>query len=280
MSNELANGKRRAVRALGWLMLAAGGLSTAVPFLWMLVTALKPASSVLTIPPRIAPNEFTLENFRQVATAFPLVTFFGNSVGVAAVTVASQVLTGAMAAYAFARLTFRGREALFMVYLATLMVPAQVLMTPLFIMMRWLGWQDTYLGLVAPGLVSVFGTFLLRQSFLTIPRALEEAAFIDGASHWRVFWQIIMPLSKPAVATFVVFAFMSSWNSFLWPLIIVGSEQHMTLPLGLTMFQGRWMTQWNMLMAGTLISVLPIVAVYLAAQNQFIKGLTLTGIKG
>jgi multiple sugar transport system permease protein len=185
-----------------------------------------------------------------------------------------------MAAYAFARIRFRGRDLLFLVYLITLMVPAQVTMVPLFILMRLLGLTNSYAGLILPSVTSAFGVFLLRQFFLTIPRDLEEAAFLDGASHWTVFWRVILPLSRPGLAALTIFSFMASWNSFLWPLLIITDQSLMTLPLGLSTLQGQYTTVWNQLMAGTVISILPIVVVYVLAQRHFVEGMTLSGLKG
>jgi multiple sugar transport system permease protein len=205
---------------------------------------------------------------------------FFNSLLVAVLTTLGQLLASSMAAYAFARMKFRGSGTLFLLYLATLMIPFQVTITPLFILMRHLGWINTYQGLILPGVFSAFGTFLLRQFFLTIPRELEEAAFIDGASHWTVYWRIILPLGKPALATLGVFSFMGSWNAFLWPLFVVRDLELMTLPVGLATLHGRWLTQWNLVMAGTVITVLPMLAVYLLAQQYFVRGVVLSGIKG
>ncbi|HMC02927.1 MAG TPA: carbohydrate ABC transporter permease, partial [Cellulomonadaceae bacterium] len=173
-----------------------------------------------------------------------------------------------------------GRDALFLVYLATLMVPLQVIVVPLFIEMRFMNFVNSYPGLILPSIASAFGTFLLRQAFLGLPRELEEAAFIDGASHWTVFRRIVLPLSGPALATFGIFAFMASWNSFLWPLIVTSSQDLMTLPVGLSNLHGRYATAWNLVMAGSTISVIPIVLVYLVAQRHVVRGVALSGLKG
>lgn len=190
-----------------------------------------------------------------------------------------MVLFCAMSGYAFARITFPGRELLFYAYLATLMVPQQVTLTPLFVIMTWLGWGNTYQALILPGSFGAFGTFLLRQFFLRLPKEIEEAAFIDGAGYIRIFFSIAIHLARPALATLAVFAFMASWNSFLWPLIITSDQSMMTLPLGLSALQGRWSTDWNVLMAGTVISTLPIIALYVFAQKYIIRGLSHTGLK-
>ncbi|MCM3731146.1 carbohydrate ABC transporter permease [Fictibacillus nanhaiensis] len=259
--------------------ISLGALIMIIPFLWMLSTSIKDQGATMTLPPQFIPETITFTNYAQVAESFPIWKFLFNSFFVAVTSTLGQLLLCSMAAYAFSRLHFKGRDTLFLIYLATLMVPMQVTMTPQFILMKYLGWLDTYQGLILPGLFNAFGTFLLRQFFLGIPKSLEEAAFIDGASHFRVFFQIILPLSKPALATLAIFSFMQSWNNFLWPLIIVSNQDLMTVPLGLSILQGRWATDWNLLMAGVVISVIPILAVYLFAQKYFIKGITLSGIK-
>jgi len=185
-----------------------------------------------------------------------------------------------MAAYAFARLWFRGQNLVFLLYLGTLMVPFQVIVVPLFVEMRYANLVNTYPGLILPAIASAFGTFLLRQAFMTLPKDFDEAAFIDGASHWTVFTRIILPLSGPALATFAVFAFMASWNSFLWPLVIVNSPDLMTLPVGLASLQGRFTTAWNLVMAGATVSVIPILIVYAFAQKYVVQGFAQSGIKG
>lgn len=250
------------------------------PFVWMVSTSLKPDGALLATPPQLIPDPISPENYVRVGDAVPLWRFVLNSLGVAIVSTTLQVLTSAMAAYAFSRLRFPGRDKLFLLYLATLMVPIQVTIVPLFIEMRLLGLVNSYAGIVAPSIASVFGTFLLRQAFLGLPREFEEAAFIDGAGHWTVFHRIVLPLSGAALATFGVFAFMASWNAFLWPLVVVNSQEFMTLPVGLSTLQGQYTTQWNLLMAGATVSAIPILVLYLVAQKQVIRGMTLSGLKG
>jgi multiple sugar transport system permease protein len=271
---------RLLARTLLYAALLAGGLLMIFPFLWMLSTSFQGAGALLVPPPRLVPSPIETGNYAEIAAAFPLSRFLLNSVGVATVSTVLQVGTSAMAAYAFARLRFRGRDALFLVYIATLMVPLQVTIMPLFVEMKYLGLIDTYPGLVLPSIASAFGTFLLRQAFLGLPRELEEAAFMDGASHLTVFRRIVVPLALPAMATFGIFAFMASWNSFLWPLIIVNSPELMTLPVGLSNLQGRYATSWNLLMAGSTVAVLPILIVYAVGQRYVIRGVTLSGLKG
>jgi multiple sugar transport system permease protein len=268
---------KRAVLYGGLLIAAA---TMIVPFLWMLSTSLKADQFVLTMPPQFLPRPLTLDSYQRLLELFPIARMFINSLFVAVVTTVGQVFVSALAAYAFARMQFRGRDVVFLLYLATLMIPSQVTITPLFILMRYLGWINTYQGLIAPGIFTAFGTFLLRQFFLTLPKDLEEAAFIDGASHLTVFLRIILPLARPALATLAVFAFMGSWNSFLWPLFIVRNEVLMTLPVGLATLHGRWLTQWNLVMAGSVITVIPMLVIYLFAQRYFVRGVVLSGLKG
>jgi multiple sugar transport system permease protein len=267
-------------RVLLHIVLIALAATMVFPFLWTLSASLKGNDAVLATPPSLFPSPVHWDNYSAVFQALPLARFFVNSLLVAVSTTLLQLLTCAMAAYAFARIRFRGRDLLFLVYLITLMVPAQVTMVPLFILMRLLGLTNSYAGLILPGVTSAFGVFLLRQFFLTIPRDLEEAAFLDGASHWTVFWRVILPLSRPGLAALTIFSFMASWNSFLWPLLIITDQSLMTLPLGLSTLQGQYTTVWNQLMAGTVISILPIVVVYVLAQRHFVEGMTLSGLKG
>jgi len=269
----------RGMTVLRYLVLILCGAVMILPFLWMLTTSLKPPGAVLTIPPQILPRQLTLESYTRVSEAVPLVRMLGNSFVVTLACVAGQLATSALSAYAFARMHWRGRDTLFLLYLATLMVPQQVTITPLFILMQRLGWVDSYQGLIAPGLVSAFGTFLLRQAMLAVPREYEEAALLDGGNHWTLFRHVCLPLVGPSLATLAVLATMSSWNSFLWPLFITRDERLMTLPVGLALLQGRYTTEWSMVMAGAVITVLPIILVYLVAQRAFVRGVALSGLK-
>jgi len=271
----------RALRRLVvYALLLLGAAVMLFPFLWMVSTSLKQDFALFVTPPKLIPSPVETHNYTRVGELMPIWRILFNSVFVAALSTALAVFTSAMAAYAFARLRFPGRDALFFVYLATLMVPFQVTIVPLFIEMKHLGFVNSYPGLILPTIASAFGTFLLRQQFLTLPRELEEAAFMDGAGHWTVFTRIIVPLGAPALATFGIFAFMASWNSFLWPLVIINSQNLMTLPLGLANLHGQYTTQWNLVMAGTTISVVPILVVYLLAQKYIVRGFVFSGIKG
>ena len=263
-----------------YLALIAGALVMIFPFAWMVSTSLTTDAQLFVTPPQLIPSPAQPENYGRVADTFPIGRFAINSAVVAVVTTLLQLITSAMGAYAFARIRFPGREVLFLVYLATLMVPMQVIVVPLFIEMRLIGQVNSYGGLILPGIASAFGTFLLRQYFLSLPIELEEAAWMDGASRWTIFSRIVMPLSGPALATFGIFAFMASWNAFLWPLLVVSDTELMTLPVGLSNLHGRYVTEWNLVMAGATLSVIPIVIVYLAAQRYVVRGIALSGLKG
>jgi len=272
--------RRRVGQLLVHLALAIGALAMVFPFAWMVSTSLTADAQLFVTPPRLIPDPVQPENYGRVFDTFPIGRFALNSGIVAVVSTALQLLTSAMGAYAFARIRFPGRDVLFVVYLATLMIPMQVLVVPLFIEMRLIGQVNSYGGLILPGIASAFGTFLLRQYFLTLPLELEEAALMDGASRWTIFRRIVLPLSGPALATFGIFAFMASWNAFLWPLLVVSDTELMTLPVGLSNLHGRFVTEWNLVLAGATISVVPIVIVYLAAQRYVVRGIALSGLKG
>ncbi|PFG13550.1 carbohydrate ABC transporter membrane protein 2 (CUT1 family) [Bacillus sp. es.036] len=273
--------KRRPImkKVLFYLLLIGGAFIMLVPFLWMVSTSLKPDGATMVLPPELVPNQPTTQNYEQVTQQFPMVRFLWNSVVVAVLTTIGQMIFSSMAAYAFARMQFRGRDKLFLLYLATMMVPTQVTMIPQFILIKQFGWLDSYPGLIIPTMFAVFGTFLMRQAMLSIPRELEEAAFMDGANHFQVFYRVCLPLIKPMLAALGIFTFMQSWNNFLWPLIVISNKELATLPLGLSLLQGRWGTDWGLMMAGVVISVLPILIVYLFAQKYFIQGMTMSGMK-
>lgn len=263
-----------------YLLLILSAAVMIIPFLWMLSTSLKTAQYTLSLPPQLIPQPATLDSYRKLFDLYPMGRMMFNSLFVAVATTLGQLITCSMAAYAFARMKFRGSNLLFLVYLATLMVPFQVTITPLFILMRILGWINTYQGIILPGVFSAFGTFLMRQAFITIPVEYEESAVLDGASPLTIFLRIIVPLSRPTLATLAVFAFMGSWNAFLWPLFVVRDPVLMTLPVGLATLHGRWLTEWNLAMAGTVITIVPMMIVYMIAQQYLVKGFVMSGLKG
>ena len=262
------------------VIIYALALATIAPFIWMLLTSVKDIGDIFVYPPKWLPSKFHFENYARAFQAAPFGRYYLNSLIVACTVTLGQLITCSMAAYAFARLQFKGRDVLFYIFLGTMMIPYQVTMIPSFMVLYWLGWVDSYQAMIVPGLASAFGTFLLRQFFLTIPKELEEAAYIDGCGKFRVLWQIIIPLSKPALATLAIFTFMGTFNDFIWALIVVNSDHLRTVQLGLAIFRDRYITDWDLLMAGSVMATLPILIIFFFAQKYFIKGITLSGIKG
>jgi multiple sugar transport system permease protein len=263
------------------VLLAAVLLGAAImlfPFLWTVITSITPEGS-LAGGPTLLVEDPTLDAYRTLLDSVPMWRIMLNSFGVAVAATVLQLVTGAMAGYGFARLSFPGKNIVFAGYLATLMIPLQVLVVPLFIEMKTFQLNDTYLALLAPGIASAFGVFLLRQAVMAVPTELDEAATLDGAGHLRIFTTIVLPLIRPTLATVAVFAFMNSWNGFLWPLVVIRSPELMTLPLGLSTLQGQFTTEWDVVMAGSVLSIIPIAVVYLLAQRHIIAGIAHTGIK-
>jgi multiple sugar transport system permease protein len=272
--------EQNALRSAGSVVLhiavALAAIAFLFPFFWMVSNAIRPNGEVLATPPRLLPSEYQWGNFIEAGVHLPFGRFFLNSTIVAGSITVITLVISSLAGYAFARLRFPGRDSLFIVYLATLMVPQAVLVIPLFLMMSELGWVNTYQGLILPVAFGSFGTFLMRQFFLSIPLELEEAAMIDGASRLRILLSIFVPLATPALGLLALFTFTGQWNSFLWPLIVVNSTDHATIPLGLTAFQGQNGTQWNYLMAGAAISMLPGLTLTLLLQKYIFRGIAIS----
>ncbi|GLW06446.1 sugar ABC transporter permease [Microtetraspora sp. NBRC 13810] len=266
-------------RAVRYAIAVAGALVMLFPFAWAVLTSITPGDAVLATPPDLTPDGAGLDAYRRLLEATPFWRILLNSLWIGVASTILQLVTSAMAAYAFARLPFPGRGALFAVYLATLMIPLQVLIVPLFIEMRTFNLVDTYFAVLAPTIASAFGVFLLRQAIAQVPREFDEAAVLDGAGHLRIFVSVVLPLIRPALATFAVFGFMASWNSYLWPLVIIRSPEFMTLPLGLAELHGRFTTEWNVVMAGSVVSVVPIAILYAFAQKHVIASVAQTGLK-
>ena len=275
-----ADWRRVALPLLTYAVLTALAIATMIPILWMVLTAFKSAPEVAASPPTFIPREWHPENFAEAWRFAPFGQYLLNTAFMAGTITVLEVITSALAAYAFARLRFRGRDLLFLVYLGTLMIPRQVTLIPSFILMRELHWVDTYQGLIIPQAFSAFGTFLLRQFFLTIPYELEDAARIDGATRFGCFARIILPLSGPALATLAVFVFLFQWNNLLWPLVISNTDGTRPLAVGLRKFLGEHGTDWNLLMAAATLATLPVLALYLVAQRWFVRGITMSGLGG
>jgi multiple sugar transport system permease protein len=250
-----------------------------VPFLWMVSTSLMGELEAYAYPPQLVPDDPRWDNYRGALTARPFGRYLLNSLVFAAGLVVGQLVTAATAGYAFARLEFGGRDRLFLLVLATMMVPGIVVLIPRFLFVNALGWVDTYAGLIGTELVSVWGIFLMRQYFRTVPRELEEAARVDGAGPWRIFWSVSLPLAKPALATLGLFAFIEAWKSLLWPLVVTRSDAMRTVEIGIASFHGLYVTNWPYQMAAGVTAVVPIVLLFLLTQRYFVQGIQMTGFK-
>lgn len=272
---------RHIQRTGAYVVLVLASIAFILPLLWMVTTSLKSASSVLEFPPRFIPDEYHWENYPDAWTAMPFTRFTLNSILVTTLSVVGNLVSCILPAYAFARLRSRMRAAMFAAMLATMMIPAQVTLVPKFLLFSKLGLVDTYWPLVLP---NFFGTalliFLLRQFFTAIPEELVDAARVDGAGELRILWRIMVPLSMPAIATVTLLSFVSAWGEYLDPLIYLRSTDKYTIPLGIALFRGEHDDQYHLMMAISVMALAPIIAVFLAAQKYFIRGITLTGIAG
>lgn len=267
---------------LAHMLLITGSVVFAGPFLWMLMSSLKTQFEIYYFPPKLLPEAVQWQNYVVVFRDQPFARYIGNSMFVSLCVTSGVILTSSLAGYSFARLRFPGRDRIFLLYLGTMMIPGAVLLIPSYALMIELGWRDSYYALIVPGLVSAWGTFLMRQFMLNIPKELEDAAFIDGAARLRIYWTIIMPVSKPVIATLAIFTFMGVWNELLWPVIILRTPEMYTLPMGLAKFQSRFpnQTPWHLVMAASTISVLPILILFMAGQKYYVQGIVTTGLKG
>jgi len=280
MMNLEAYKKNNIAKILEYMLLIVTAGIFLIPIVWMFTTSLKPSNETITIPPTLIGSTLAWDNYVKAWNFLPFGIFMMNSFIVSIAVTIMVVITSSLAAYAFARIQFKGRDTLFLLYLGTLMIPQQVTMIPLFIIMKKLGWVDTYLALILPVSFTAFGTFLMRQFFLTIPYELEEAGRIDGCSPFGLFARIVMPMSKPALSTLAIFSFIGQWKNFLWPLIIVNKTDMKTLTLGIRMFQGQYGTEWNLLMCATAIAVIPSIIIFILLQKYLIEGISLTGMGG
>lgn len=270
---------RPGIRLIAYLLLTLGAIPMVLPFIWMSSGAVKPLHETMRIPPTWFPEQVRLLNFVELFRQFPFGRYFANSVIVAAVVVASVLAVSAMAGYAFSKFRFPGRDVLFVMMLASLMVPFQVRMIPLYLMSVRFGLVDTLPGVIFPWLFDAFGIFLMRQFMQTIPNDLIEAARIDGAGELRIFWTVVLPLVRPALAALAIFVVVANWEEFLWPLIISSSDRSRTLPVGLHSFADQYMSYVHWQMAGALIAILPLIVAFFLFQRQFIQGIALTGMK-
>lgn len=251
-----------------------------LPFLWMVSTSLMEELEVFSFPPKLLPENPHWENYPEALTALPFGRFFLNSLIISTFTVAGHLLFCSMAAYAFTKLEFPGRDKLFILFLSAMMIPLIIILIPRFLMINALGWVDTYQGIISTEIISVWGIFLLRQFFLTIPKELMDAARIDGASEFTIFRRIILPLSKPALATLAVISFVDSWKNFLWPLIVTQSLEMRPMEVGIASFHNIYSSNWPFQMAAAVVAVTPLIILFFLTQKYFIRGITMTGLKG
>lgn len=267
-------------RIVRYAVLVLIALFFLLPLVWMFSTAFKPF--VETLQPNWVPQEPTLENFTNIFNdpAIPVLRWLVNSLGVATVFTTLVVVIDALAAYAYARMEFPGRDLLFSLLLATLVMPGIMFLVPNYVTIARLGWLNTYQGVIAPGLAGVFGVFFLRQFFQSIPKELEEAAYIDGASVWTTFLRVVLPLAKGALATLAIITFLASWNDFLWPLLILNNRELQTLPVGLSILQGQYTFDYGKLMAGAAVTAVPVLLLYIFLQRYIIQNVAMTGLKG
>jgi multiple sugar transport system permease protein len=280
MSRVADQHARRVVYGLSYVFLIGVGISMLAPLLWMVVTSLKAPEADVYGLASFLPSKPELSNYRKAMVEINFARALFNSFLVTISVTVGQVFTSSLAAYAFARMEFRGRDKLFLGYLATMMIPAAVTTIPLFILMRHLRWINTYWALLVPGMFSAYGTFMLRQFFMTIPKELEDAAIIDGCGPLGVYWNVILPLSKPALATLGILTFMGSWRSFMWPLIVTHTRDMFTLPVALAQFQEMHGVQWTLMMAGSVIMIIPMLVIFIFGQRYFVEGIQLGAIKG
>jgi multiple sugar transport system permease protein len=271
---------RRADAILMHAVLIAGGVITLFPLFWMVSASVMATGEATSLPPHIVPHAPTLAQYRELFGRLNLGRAFLSSATVAVIVTLGSVLTSSMAGYAFAKLRFGGRQRLFGLLLVAVVIPPQVGMLPLFLLMKKLHLVNTYWGAIIPSLATVFGIFLIRQFMLSVPQDLLEAARIDGASEWRIYWSVVMPLARPILATLATFMFMSMWNDFMWPLIILSDQSHYTLPVALANLSGEHVQDVELMMAGSVVTVLPVLLLFIVLQRQYISGIMAGSVKG
>ena len=273
---------RKTVSATFWyIALGATAVMVMLPYIWMVSTSLKGSAEVFAYPPNWIPQAWRFQNYVDAWNAAPFGRYFFNSALAAVAVTVGQLITCSLAAFAFARMEFKGKNVMFTLFLSTTMISTQVTLVPSYLVLKNLHWLDTYQALIVPFLANAFGVFMMRQYFMTLPQELEDAAKLDGCGRLRFLWQVLLPLSKPIIASQALFAFMGNWNSYLWPLVVTTSENMRTLQIGLRYFVGQeGGTQWGLFMAATVFVSLPVVIFYLIVQRSFVEGIATTGLKG
>lgn len=280
ISNESPKNRQIVITIIKYLILVAGAIAMLLPFWWMIISSFKSSVELFKMPPTWFPQNFTLENYKKVFELIPFLSYLKNSLAVGIVTTLVGMFTSSLLGYIFAKYEFPGKNIIFISILVCLIVPYQMLMIPLFKIMLSFGWLDTYKVLTIPYFYNIFGIFLMRQFMRDVPNELMEAAEIDGCSNFGTFFKIVIPVVTPALATLSIFLFMASWDSFMWPLIAINSESLMTLPIGLNSFLTSHGGNYGYLMAASLMTIIPMVLVFLVSQKKFIEGIALQGVKG
>ena len=274
-----ANKKHRVYLFIIEVILLIFVLLINLPFFWMISASLKMKDEVLAFPPRVFPSKLNFDGYVYIWTLVPFARYFLNSIIVSVSIAISKIILASIAAYAFAKIAFKGRDTVFYIFLGTMMIPFEVIVIPNYIIINTFHWLDTYWALIIPFIVGAFSIFLLRQFFMGIPRDLDDAAEIDGAGKIKYLFSIIYPLSKPALLTVGLYAFLASWNSFLWPLIVTNKDEMRVIQIGLKALQDSWMIEWNALTAASTIATVPIIILFFFVQKQFLEGISITGLK-
>lgn len=261
-------------------MLLIGGLLMVFPFVWQIIMSLSTQAEVTSVPPTLVPAHLQFENYAKVFEVLPFANQFTVSASVTVIRVVGQIILASMAGYAFARMTFRGNKILFALFLSILMVPMQIYVIPQYEIVRSMGLLNSVLGIAAPGVFSAFSTFLMRQHYLGMPRELEEAARLDGCNPFQIYWRVMLPLSGPALGSVAILTTMASWNDLLWPLVVATYDQNMPLSVGLATLSGQYSTNYPMMMAASLMAMLPIIILFIVLQKRVVNGLAHSGLKG
>lgn len=281
LKERSSTGNFLGLQSLLYIALVLYAVITLIPFFWALSASFKPLSEIVSGEINLIPRQFTLENYQQIFTQEPLfLRWLFNSVVIALSVTLLNVIFNSMAGYALSRLQFRGKNFWFLLILAVLAVPSQVTLIPTFLILKSLGWLNSYQGMIVPSMINATFIFMMRQFFLNFPRELEEAAALDGLTRFGTFWRIVLPLAKPALAAQAIFVFMGSWNNFLLPVVILFDPEMFTLPLGLNTFKGQYLSYWNYIMAASMVFTLPVLLIYAFFNRYFIQGVTFTGGKG
>ena len=270
----------RRERVLTLAVLVPVALIALFPFYWMITTALTPRAAAIRVPPTLFPLDATLDNLRSLFEQAPVLLWAFNSLVIAAAIMVGHIVFDSMAGYAFARKRFRGKAIFFTLIVSSLMIPVHVTLVPRFILITELGLDNNVLGVIAPSIADVFGIFLMRQFMQSLPTELEEAARVDGANEWHVFWRIVIPLSRPAVATVAIFSFVGAWNAFLWPLIVLSDRGLLTLPVGVALLQQEFSSNIGLQMAGAVVGAVPMIVLFLVFQRHFLEGVRVGALKG